>query len=604
MGSAPPDVDPVAWLRATPPFDELPQPLFEAAVGELEIGWWGAGARLATVGGTPLSHLHVIRAGAVRLERDGQTLQLLEEGETFGYASLLTGKASFDVIVEAPLLAYLLPRTGFERLLGDAHFAGHFAASLSDRLRSSLAHARVAPQQADLSQPVAGLVRRPPVWIDADATAGDAARRMRTERISSLLVRGEPPGIVTARDFRSRVLAEGLGPETPLARIFSRPLHTVEAGAPLHEAWTTLLETGVHHLPVTRAGEIVGMVTSTDLLRCGGQGPLALLRRVEGLASREALPGHAAGMAELVGTLHGGGLEAPEIAALVARLDDALLRRIAGWAEAELGPAPAPWAWLALGSEGRRERTLPTDQDHALVYADAGAGARGWYERLAERVTADLEAAGYPRCPGGCMATRWHGTLTEWRGRFDGWVDAPSPRAILESGIFFDFRPVAGALPLAPLDEVVAGAAAKPVFLRFLAKAALEFHPPPALVLTLRGGARLDLKSQGIAPVVGLARCQGLEAGGRGRGTLERLEAAARAGVVDEGIFAAVDGAYRFLAGLRLRLQLRDLAEGRPASNEVALSALSAVERSRLKEAFRAVRRWQERAVYHYRADV
>jgi CBS domain-containing protein len=201
------------------------------------------------------------------------------------------------------------------------------------------------------------------------------------------------------------------------------------------------------------------------------------------------------------------------------------------------------------------------------------------------------------------MATRWNGTVTEWVERFGRWTDAPGPEAILDAAIFFDLRPVAGALDVAPLEGAVADAGAKPVFLRFLAKAALDFRPPPALVLTLRAGARVDLKAQGIAPVVALARCQGLEARSPARGTLERLEAAARAGVVDEGLYASVAEAYRFLSDLRLHLQLRDLAAGRARTNEVALSALTAVERSRLKDAFRAIRRWQERAVYHYRTD-
>ena len=176
----------------------------------------------------PLKHLYVIRKGAVRLERGGQTLQVLEEGETFGYTSLITGKATLDGVVEEDLLAYRIPGEEFHRLLSDARFAGHFAAGLATRLESSLEHSPVATFRVDLAAPVETLVRRAAVWVDAAATVGDAARVMVEQRVSSVLVRGETPGIVTDRDFRIRVLAQGLGPETPVARVLSRPVKTVE----------------------------------------------------------------------------------------------------------------------------------------------------------------------------------------------------------------------------------------------------------------------------------------------------------------------------------------------------------------------------------------
>ena len=595
--------DAVAFLRSTPPFDGLPQALFDEAARSLDVVEHAAGTWLARAGGEPLLHLHVIRGGTVRLERDGRTLQILEEGETFGYTSLLTGAATMDVQVEEDLVAYRIPGAEFRRHLSDARFAGHFALGLSERLRVSLARSPVASLRSDLGAEVRELARRSPVWVGPDATVGEVARLMREERISSVLVRGDPPGIVTDRDFRGRVLAEGLGPDTPVARILTRPLRTVEASTPVHAAWTAMLDGGIHHLAIARGPAIVGVLTSTDLLRCQ-QVPLALIQQVERLAGRESLPGYGKLVAEMTAMLLGGGLEASHIAGFVARLNDALVKRILEWAEADLGPPPAPYAWIAFGSEGRKEQTLLTDQDNALVFADAGVAQREWYQRLAERANADLEATGFPPCAGGYMARRWNGPLSEWAERFSGWIEVPNPQALMVAAIFFDFRPVGGGLDLGPLHEVVARAAARPVFLRFLAQAALGFHPPPLLLLRLRGASSVvDLKAHGIAPVVFLARCHALEAGTRARGTVERLEAAVRAGFLEEETAATVTEAYRFLIGLRLRLQLRRLAEGKTPSNAVAFSELGAVERSRIKEAFRVVRSWQELAAHHFQTS-
>jgi CBS domain-containing protein len=596
-------IDPVAYLRATPPFDALPQPLFEGAASALEVVFQPAGTYLVRAGGQPLEHLYLIRKGAVRLERDGHELQVLEEGETFGYTSLITGEATFDVVVEEDLVAYRLPAGEFRRLLGSAQFAGHFAAGLGQRLRSSLDHSPVATFQTDLSLEVQQLARRAPVWVEASATVGEAAAVMRDERISSVLVRSDPPGIVTDRDFRNRVLADRLGPETLLSRIVSSPLRTAPASTPIYDAWRTLLDAGVHHLPITRDGEIVGLLTATDLLRASALGPVAVLRRVERL-SREGLAGYSAWIAEMTAALLAGGLEVTVIAGFVGRLNDALLRRILSWAEADLGAAPVPWAWIAFGSEGRMEQTLLTDQDNALVFADEGAAHRPWFQALAERVNSDLQAAGFPPCAGGYMARQWSGTLREWVQRFRGWIDEPNPQALLQASIFFDFRRVAGQLELGALEELIAGSIGKSVFLRFLAKTALAFRPPTSLMMRLRGSSStVDLKAHGISPIVFLARCYGLEAGASERNTLARLEAAARAGHLAEENLALVSDAYRFLLGLRLRLQLRAISRGEAPSNKVALSELSALERTRTKEAFRAIRSWQESAAYHYHVE-
>ncbi len=595
--------DPVSYVRSLAPFHALPAALFEEVARSLEVGFYEAGTRLAEVGVEPLRHLYVIRKGAVQLERAGQALQLLEEGETFGYTSLITGAATLDVRVEEDLLAYRLPGAVFQRLLTDARFAAHFAVGLSERLKASLEHSAVATFQNDLGAPLSELLRRPAVWIEAGGTVGEAAQVMRRENISSVLVRGDPPGILTDRDLRNRVLAAGLGPQTPIREIFTQPLRTVDGGMPVHDAWRLLLDARIHHFPVTREGAITGVITSTDLLRCTAIGPVAMLRGVERLPSREALPGYAERMTQMTSALLAGGLAATVIAGLVARLNDALMRPILRWAEAELGPPPAPYAWIVFGSEGRMEQTLLTDQDNALVYADEGQAGAAWYQAFAERVNADLTAAGFPVCPGGFMARTWHGTLTSWRERFRGWIEVPSPQALLVASIFFDFRRVGGSLDLAPLVELVAEAGQRPVFLRLLAQDALRFRPPPALLLRLRGASsQVDLKLHGISPIVFLARCYALSAGTALRPTLDRLAEAVRAGKLDASSESRVAEAYRFLLGLCLRLQLRQAVAGKAVTNTVRMAELSAMERSRLRDVFHAIRAWQEEAAYEFQA--
>ena len=597
-------LDPVAFLRATPPFDALPQARFDRAASAMEIVYLPAGERIARRDGPPLEHLYVIRKGAVRLERDAQTLQLLEQGEVFGYTSLIAGKATLDVLVQEDLLAYRIPGAEFQALLADAAFAGHFAIGLAERLKNSLERTQVATFQADLHSPVSSLVRRPAVRVAGDATVGEAAKVMRDAHVSSLLVDAEPPGIVTDRDFRNRVLAEGLGPETRVSAVYSHPLRTLPASTAIYEAWQRLLDSGVHHLPLTAGDDVVGILTSTDLLKCTAQGPVSVLRRVERLAGRDALPGYGAKVTEMASALLAGGLDPWVIAGFVARLNGTLLGRILRWAERDLGPPPCPYAWMVFGSEGRMEQTLLTDQDNALVHEGDGEEVRAYFEQLTVRANADLEAAGFPSCPGGYMAKTWRASLAEWVERFRTWVDEPKPHALLEAAIFFDFRRAHGELDLAPLEAEMRKARSARAFVSSMAKAALDFRPPAGLLLSIKSDAEIDLKFHGISPIVFLARCYAIEAGAPERNTLGRLEAAVRAGFIGEDVRTTLREAYRFLLALRLREQIRMLAAGKPPSNKVVLAELSSIERSRLKDSFRAIRGWQEKAAYHYRTEM
>ncbi len=320
-------LDPVAFVRGTPPFDALPPPAFEDAARALEIVFYPAGTRLLVRGGEPSRHLYVIRKGAVRLERDAQRLQLLEEGEIFGFTSLISGNATIDVTVEDDLLAYRLPRKQFEALLGHASFAGHFASGLAERLRNSLERSQVVSFQPDLAVPVWTLLRGPAVRVAKDARVGEAARLMAEQSVSSVLVDSDPPGIITDRDFRGRVLAAGRGPETPVLDVCSTPLKTVSAECPIYEAWRILLDAGCHHLPVTKNGEIVGVLSATDLLKCTAAGPVAVMKRVERLGGRDALPGYSTQVAEMASALFNGGLEPTVIGGFVARLNDTLIAR-------------------------------------------------------------------------------------------------------------------------------------------------------------------------------------------------------------------------------------------------------------------------------------
>lgn len=448
------------------------------------------------------------------------------------------------------------------------------------------------------------LAQGPPIAIAPDATVRQAARLMADHSVSSLVVAlRDAPGILTDRDLRNRVLAAGLPDTTPVHAVMSAPAITLPADSLVFEALLLLLERGIHHLPITAGGAVVGVVTHTDIVRRSSRSPLLLPRQLERAHTLADLRAYADAVADTALALLDAGARVSDIGRAVAVANDALLRRALADAEAELGAPPAPYAWLSLGSAGRLEQTLRTDQDHALVYADAHPpDAPDYMAALAERVTARLEACGFPRCPGEVMATnpRWRQPLAAWQQTFAAWIDTPDEEHLLNCAVFFDLRQTGGQLDaVAALRPAIARARGQTNFLSRLARAALRTPAPLTVfgrVALGRGGARrdlLDLKQRGTGPVVALARLFALEAGCAATSTVARLRGSWAEASLGEIEAEALVRAFELIGLLRLRRQRAQLAAGEAPSNLITFHSLAALERRDLREALQAVARVQ-----------
>jgi CBS domain-containing protein len=452
------------------------------------------------------------------------------------------------------------------------------------------------PPEQSLTLPVKYLIKGPPVFIDETATVAQAASVMESAQIGSVLVAANPPGIITDRDLRGRVLAAGLGAETAARQVMSRPLKTLDSDAPVFSALHFMLEERIHHLALVEEGKIIGVISSTDLLGHEGTSAFHLRRTLDSVKDSTAIARYSREVANTVQTLFRGGVGAVQIGRIVSSLNDALVKRLVSLAERDLGPAPTEFAWIVFGSEGRLEQALLTDQDNGLIYGEESETARVYFAALAERVVDGLIQIGFPPCAGGFMATHWCKSLQEWRSLFARWVRTPEPQSLLEAAIFFDFRPVAGALSLAPLDEILGGAGTEKAFIAHLAEGALV-HPPLGFFNRIRSDdGTVDVKKAGLAPIVGLARAAALAGGSLERSTLERLARAGKSGAfLSQEDASELAEIFQFLLYLRLRQQLASLQADRPLDHNIHLNVLSTLERRHLKEGFVLIRRIQDR---------
>lgn len=599
-------MQPREFLRSHAPFSELSRAGLDAAESALQITWAERGEQLADAG-QAARWLWLIRKGSVRLQLDGQQVEDLGPGELVGLSTAAAGTSRFDAVCDVDCLLFRWPADVVRRLVdSEARFGAFFITNLAERLRALADSSAIALRGGELEVPVGTLVARPPVVADDSVTVAEAAQRMTSQRVSSLLLRGASgsvDAIITDRDLRSRVLAHGRQAGDGVAQFASSPLIGTVASTPAAEALMLMVRHGIHHLAVRDDdGAITGVVTPADLLRHHQRSPVTLLGRIGRANDSADLRGYADDLTEIIADLVHRGVHAETLGRVVAGLNDALTARLVALACSDLGIALADIAWINYGSAGRHEQGLLTDQDNALVLGDGAQAPADRFAELAERVVADLETVGIPRCRGGYMATRWTKPLGAWVELVQGWSARPDPQAMLDASNILDFRVSCGGLDLQPLEQAIAAAARNTVFMAHLLRAALQMRPPLGLFGSIRDPQGLDLKAAALMPIVGIARVVALEAGAREGSTLRRLAAAERAGVLASETSQLLSDAFELVFSLRVEHQLRQRRDPSIA-DRLDLDSLPPAQRRHLADALRGIRDTQTSLARRYGVD-
>lgn len=459
-----------------------------------------------------------------------------------------------------------------------------------------------------LFQPVGSHCRRQVATCSPGDALVAAVAVMAERNISSLVVcsGGAPTAILTDRDLRNKVVARGLNPgDLKVQEIMKSPLITIGEGEFLFEALHRISRHGIHRLVVTDdAGQLAGIITDSDILRVQSRSPQQLLRQIDeaqGVDELKQLHQRVQGLIEhLVGT----GVPIRELVRFIALLNDRILVRLIELVRSQgFQNLTDRFAFLVLGSEGRGEQTLTTDQDNALVYADDLAPAEiSRLEEFSKALIDGVIAIGIPPCPGGIMAStpQWRHSLKDWRGLLNSWFGTPTPENILKISMFSDMRTLYGDPTLEQhLREHVSGRlVGDEAFLGHMTGNLLHFAVPLGWfgrIKTETGEhkGRLDLKKAGIFAVTEGAKILSLSTGLQERNTRERLEALQKAGVLSDSEAGDVTAVYDTLVHFRLRTQVEALREGREPDNRIALQGLNRMEQGRLRVALEGVRSFQ-----------
>lgn len=590
-----------AFDALAPPFDRLSHDEAERLRQHADVGYFRPGERVVTQGRTS-GFLHVLLKGTVEVRNGDGLLAVVRAGDTFDARAVVHGEAGEDFIAAEETLCVLLPRDDIIALVhSNAAFGAFFYAEVSQKLDALSARPGGDIADSVLSARVRDCRHAPAVFVDGSATMGATGRAMLDAGVDAAFVRdGERIGIVTGLKLTRALVIEGRPIETHVREIARFEVVSIEAEDRLADALLTMTRHNKRGIAVKDGDRFVGLLRDIDILgRFAGNSQL-MPGRIARASCVDDLASVASDIAEQVELLYRQGVRADAIAEITSDLNHRLHARIFDL----LAPASFRDAscLFLMGSEGRGEQIVRTDQDNGLLLTSAAPASDLDAFRFA--FTAALERCGFPACPGNIMVRNpaWSRTLDSFLEQLRQWAFAGTPEAAMNIAIFADAAPAAGDFGLlsqakAVLVDILRGET------RLLAQLAtlvnLAKNPGTGLLGTMLTSLRLrhdriDLKREGIFPIVHGTRVLALEHGALAGSTSRRIKALAEHGALDARFGQELAGALQVFTSLRLRAQLEGAYRGNDNGSALDLGALTAIERDVLRDASRVVARFRE----------
>lgn len=635
------------FLKKYPPFDQINADELGELATQVNLNYFEVGDVLFKEGDAPLPTVFVVKQGNIKLSRKQDKQEVLidecDEGSVFGIRPLMANDRYLSTaIVAEKTLLYAIPIAVFAKVMENnpkvaMYFAAGFASGgITDNLKDMTKVKRMLALKDELPEAISlndtdtlkiGLAKQV-VSCSPQHTVWEAAKIMSIFNVGSILVvnaENHPVGIITDSDFRRKVVAQQETIKTnPVTEIMSSPVKTIKPNLSVSEIMLLMVNNKVTHFCVTENGTDVspalGVISQRDLLIAQGNNPAVLAKQISVTNSIDRLIAIRGKAEKLVWSYLQNEVAVPFISNIITEINDSLTKRavhIAGQKLQEKGwVAPdLKYAFLSLGSEGRKEQLLRTDQDHAIIYENPPKGeeekAKEYFLELGKEVTRILIKCGFDACPGDIMASnpKWNQPVAKWKRYFAKWIGEPDHNSLMHVSIFFDFRPVAGDESLAKnLRSFIFNEIKKTkLFLSYLAKKALT-NPPPlsffrSFIVEKTGQHKneFDIKARAMLPLVDAARVLAYEHELPGfNSTFERF---AQVASLDQGLAPLCEAAamgYEILMRHRAIQGLKNGDSGRYLNP----NKFNKLERQTIRNIFKTIEKIQEAIDTRYRTSL
>ncbi|MFC3879551.1 DUF294 nucleotidyltransferase-like domain-containing protein [Algoriphagus namhaensis] len=633
------------FLKRYPPFSFLSEEDLEQVASEVQVSYFAKDELLFRQGQPAEAHFFVLKEGSiVLLEEKGERSEIKEvcdEGDVFGVLALL-GERPYVLSARSDeeSLVYCIPVSTFREILDRngkvaMYFAAGFAAGQVVVRASTVPAGKPKAMFRNESRDHSLLIfsdesqvkySKEVLTCPVELSIRDAAQQMTEKQVSSIVIVDDekfPLGIVTDKDLRAKVLARGFSSQEKIARIMSSPVLTRKPESDFSELYLTMIKNRLHHLILTEDGTpqspVKGILSDHDVLLSMGNSPAVLIHGLMNTFDPKEMHGIRDRAEDMLRYYLENEVAMDFVASVMTEVNDVIIRQAVSKAKQDLakdfpGFDQLKFCFLSLGSEGREEQLLRTDQDNAIVYQDVSEAqkeqAQEYFLKLGTAIVEVLLTCGFASCPGNIMASNpeWVQPLSQWKKYFSDWILTPTNKALTSASIFFDFRRIVGS---AELEEQMSQhiheeIQKKQVFLSFLAKNAL-MNPPPlgffkGFMVEKSGEHKnqFDIKARAMMPLADLARLLVLSHGLVGvNNTFKRFEKLAELEPKNASLYQEAGEAYEILMRMRALEGLKNKSSGR----FIQPDSLGKLQRQLLKSTFSPISDLQELAEVRFQVD-
>jgi CBS domain-containing protein len=618
---------PQTFLATIQPFNLLPPEVIQTVAQQLEIKQYQKDFILYKQEVSNMRGVDILVEGEYEsfFYDSAQNKRCIEHhtaGYTYGGISMLLNrtKSLKTVLVKKGTVVYFMPAKTFKEICNLKEAVAHFfTLEFSKRmLDEEFAHFFKRPLAFDdsfiasdilYSKRIESLEYRSILYCTPDTPVFAAAQMMAKHKISCIFIREDDQIIGYATDItlRDNVVGRQVDASLPIAGVMDNPVVSVDAQAFVYEAILLMFQTSSRYLLIKDDNRYIGCISRNKLLSEQAESPLVFIQSVKLALSIEELKRKWETVPQIVHQLLSRGVNASIVNQVISTLSDTILVKVIEGVIAEMGAPPAKFSFMVLGSEGRKEQTLKTDQDNAILYEDKANEqrevVRTYFLAFARKVSERLDHIGFHFCTGGFMASnsKWTHSLSHWKRNYRQWIEDPDPEKGIHFSTFFDCRHIYGDKSLVEelkvfLDEELQQPLQKMFF--FMAKNALQYEPPLTFLRRIRTFTKgkqevFDIK-KAMTPLVDLVRLFALRNRVFGENTGERAKTLQQKGVFSEQELSELLQSYYFLMSLRLKKQAADILYNKvEPSNHIDISSLTKIERSTIVEIFKTIQRFQ-----------
>ncbi len=612
------------FLKNFPPFDILEKEQLFKISSEVKVHYIEQGKYIFKQSEFPHEHFYIVKDGAIGLYREMDNEQILvdicDEGDIFGLRPLIqndqylmSAKANEESVLYAISVDLLK-----EIIDSNNKVKKYIVASFSSNIKTPYARNNTGNLFANIdtnttfSEVQTAQYSKNPITCTKNSTIQEAALIMSEKKVGSILIVEDkkPIGIITDKDLRLKIATGLVSIDKKVNEIMSSPVITFPKKITVAEAQIAMIKHKITHLCITCDGtpksELIGILSEHDIVVLHGNNPSVLIKEINRAKTVETLTYIREKTSQLLKGYIEQNIPIPFILKIIAEITDAIIIKTIELSIAEMETVPPiKFAWLALGSQGRKEQLLITDQDNALIFEDVPKeiyqSTKAYFIKLSKKITDKLHLVGYDNCPANMMASnpKWCLSQTEWEQQFNNWITKPTEDAIMMCTIFFDYNFVFGEKELVTKlsKSIFKSIQSYEIFLNFLGRNALRNPSPLGFFrqfLVEHDGEhkdQFDLKSRALMPLIDAARLITLSHNIKDKNnTITRFNKLIKVEPQNKDLYLSCIDSFKILLHYRTEQGMKHNNSGR----YIDLNTLSKSEKLKLKGCFKPIKDIQE----------